>query len=69
MPGVSLNIDWLISVDLGEWYRAGLGPMPSADSSSRPFQPIPHQEGHLLANTRLVRAGKILLFTILLVFS
>lgn len=70
MPGISLNIDWPISVDLGERYRAGLGPVPSAGSSSRPFQPIPDQEGHLLANRRLVRAEKNSpLFTILLVFS
>lgn len=25
-----------------------------------PFQPMPRQEDHLLANTRLVRTGKIL---------
>lgn len=61
MPGVSPNIDWPISRDLGEPYRVGLGPKPSPGSTSWPFQPMPHQEGHLLVNTRLVRAGKILL--------
>lgn len=70
MPGVSINIDWPISVDLGERYLAGLGPVPRAGSSSRPVQPISLQKGHLLGNTRLVRAGNNSpLFTILLVFS
>lgn len=66
MPGVSPNIDWSVSVDLGEPY-VRCWPRPSAQHrSSWPFQPMPHQEGHLLANTRLVRASKITLFTILL---
>lgn len=53
MPGVSPNIDWPISRDLGEPYRVGLGPKPRPGSTSWPFQPMPHQEGHLLVNTRL----------------
>lgn len=40
------------------WLSFGLCPMPRL--LFVPFQPMPHQEDHLLADTRLVRTGKIL---------
>lgn len=40
--------------------RLGFGLRPKPRLLFVPFQPMPHKEGHLLADTRLVRTGKIL---------